>query len=121
MNLYIAAVVVSRSAARSFTLLAQYKPGKHAGIINKKHDEPIHPHTATIKDGASQRIELVFNELKSTQFLPKLDYPFRGCFADAFRARLIDLETTSLVKLAIKASTANILIQKYKIHLKKYA
>jgi len=62
---------------RGFTPPAQYKPGEHVGIINKKHDEHGNIHidisaAATDEDD----VRAPSNELKSTRFLPKLDYSF---------------------------------------------
>lgn len=66
-------VAASRAARiRAFTPPAQYKPGKHVGIINKKHDEHGYIHTNTL----AAVEDVPSNELKSTRFSPKLDYPF---------------------------------------------
>lgn len=46
-GLYIAGCGFKSGANRTFTPPAQYKPGKHVGIINKKHDEHGYTHTST--------------------------------------------------------------------------
>lgn len=67
-------------ADRAFTPPAQYKPGKHVSIINKKHDEHADTPTRTRLRSAADEdgVHAPSNELKSTRLLPKLDYPFLG-------------------------------------------